>query len=66
MERDGGGRERVRLHGPAANDNGGPETRIEAAVMTLARLIGRRIAREQFEPMDAANDNAPADEASER
>ena len=45
-DRDGGGR--VRLHGPAANDNGGPEARIEPAVITLARLLGRRIAREEY------------------
>ncbi len=50
----------------AANDNGGVEARIESAVMTLARLLGRRIAREEFDRLDGANDNAPADEAGER
>ncbi len=59
MGRDGDGRERTRLRRAAANDNGGPEARIEAAVMTLARLTGRRIAREQFARQDAANDNVP-------
>ena len=60
--------------GGAANDNpgsgsgagGGPEARIEAAVMRLARLLGRRIAREEFDRLDAANDNASVDEAGER
>ena len=31
--------------GVAANDNGGAEARIDAAVMTLARTIARRITR---------------------
>ena len=52
--------------GAAANDNGGAEARIEAAVMTLARLIGRQIAREEFQRLEAANDNAPAKDAGER
>ncbi len=55
------------MRGVAANDNpgsgagacGGAETRIDTAVMTLARLIGRRIAREELDRLDAANDNAP-------
>ena len=71
----------VVMRGGAANDNpgsgapgtgpgqagagGAAEARIDAAVMTLARLIGRRIAREEFDRLDAANDNAPADEAGE-
>ena len=63
MRRDGNGRERERLHGPAANDNPGsragtgegPKARIDAAVMRLARLLGRQIAREQFEATRAAN-----------
>ena len=66
MRRDGNGRERERLHGPAANDKGGPEARIDAAVMRLARLLGRQIAREQFEALHAANDNAPEKEAHDR
>ena len=41
------------------------EGRIEAAVLTVARLLGRQIAREQFETI-AANDNAPAGETGER
>ena len=34
-------------------------------VMRLARLLGRQIAREQFRQQEAANDNAPADEAGD-
>ena len=66
MQRDGNGRERVPLHGPAANDNGGPDARIEDAVMRLARLLGRQIARERFARPEAANDNAPEKEAHDR
>ncbi len=48
-----------------AGTDGGAEARIDAAVMTLARLIGRRIARGELERFDAANDNAPDTEAHE-
>lgn len=62
------------MRGVAANDNpgseagtgGGTEARIDSAVVTLARLIGRRIAREHFEASRAANDNAPEKDAGER
>ena len=70
------------MRGAAANDNrgsgfpgtgpgqagtgGGAEARIDAAVVTLARLIGRRIAREELDRLDAANDNAPEKDAGER
>lgn len=49
-----------------ANDNEGPNTgepdaetrqRIDRAALTLARIIGRRMAREDFERLTAANDN---------
>ena len=75
MRRDGDGRERERVPRVAANDNpgsrdgtgGGPEARIDAAVMRLARLLGRQIARERFEAAQAANDNAPPEkEAHDR
>ena len=46
--------------GDAANDNGAAESRVESAVLTIARLIGRQIAREEFERPDAVNDNTPA------
>ncbi len=67
MRRDGNGREREGVSRVAANDNGGPEARIDAAVMRLARLLGRQIARERFEASRAANDNAPSEkEAHDR
>lgn len=46
---------------PAANDNGNGNARdrIDAAVLTIARLIGRQMAREAFERLEAANDNDP-------
>lgn len=45
----------------AANDNGDGDARprIEAAVLRIARLIGRQMAREEFERLSAANDNRP-------
>ena len=56
----------------AANDNRGPDGRehesanetrrqLEEAALTIARLIGRRIAREQFAALNGANDNSPRD-----
>ena len=54
------------MRGAAANDNGGAEARVDTAVLTLARLIGRRIAREELDRLDAANDNAPEKDAGER
>jgi len=46
---------------PAANDNGNVEgrARIEAAILRVARMIGRQMARENFERIIAANDNRP-------
>ncbi len=46
---------------PAANDNGDGEkaVRIEEAVLRIARLIGRQMAREQFQHASPANDNSP-------
>ena len=46
----------------AANDNGSAEARVQSAVLTIARLLGRQIAREQFARPDCANDNEPAQE----
>ena len=67
MRKDGKGREREQISRVAANDNtgtgGGPEARIDDAVMRIARLLGRQIAREQFRQSEAANDNAPEGEA---
>ena len=64
----------IAMRGVAANDNpgsgsgagGGAEARIDTTVMTLARLMGRRIAREELDRLDAANDNAPGKDAGER
>ncbi|MGO8867733.1 MAG: hypothetical protein ACLQME_14640 [Alphaproteobacteria bacterium] len=46
---------------PAANDNGNGEARprIDAAILRIARLIGRQMAREEFERLNPANDNRP-------
>ena len=43
-----------------ANDNGtdGRPT-VDPRILVIARAIGRQIAREQIEEMEAANDNAP-------
>jgi len=59
-------REIAVMRGAAANDNGEAEARVDTAVVTLARLIGRRIAREELDRLDAANDNAPEKDAGER
>ena len=56
----------IAMRGMAANDNGGAEAQIDTAVMTLARIIGRRIAREELDRLDAANDNTPAKDAGGR
>lgn len=50
----------------AANDNGIAEARVEAAALVIARLIGRQTAREEYERLHAANDNAPVGDAGER
>lgn len=49
----------------AANDNGAADAKLDAAVLTLARLIGRQIAREDFERPSAANDNRQTDDGQE-
>ena len=62
------------MRGAAANDNPGSragaggeaEARVDTAVLMLARLIGRRIAREELDRLDAANDNAPEKDAGEK
>lgn len=56
----------------SANDNQGPESgpereawkRVDRVALTLAGIIGRRMAREDFAARVAANDNRPT--ASER
>ena len=49
-----------------AGAGGGAEARVDAAVMRLARQIGRQIAREEFAALAAANDNEPAGGAGGR
>ena len=46
---------------PAANDigNGKAPPQIDATVLRIARLIGRQMAREEFERLNAANDSHP-------
>lgn len=64
--------------GQPANDNSGrehanvedadiaPWRRLDRVVLRIARLIGRQIAREHFESLQAANDNArPSKEAED-
>ena len=63
MGRNGNGRSR---DGVAANDNGAAEARVWSAVLTIARLLGRQIAREQFERQASANDNTPVKETGDR
>lgn len=46
----------------AANDGEQPSidaAKVDAAVIRIARLIGRQIAREAFDARSAANDNDP-------
>ncbi len=49
------------FHLNAANDNGPPpdEAAVQAAVLALARLIGRQIARQHHAARLAANDDHP-------
>ena len=51
----------------AANDgdNGGPWARVNAAALTIARLIGRQMAREAIEQLEAQNDNDPPERYGE-
>lgn len=55
-----------------ANENQGPDggrdeadqdprRQVDQVALIIARLIGRRIAREQFAALNAANDNRPED-----
>lgn len=69
MASDGKSPERER----PANDNGGADgtgagqeidpdavKRLDRVVLTIARAIGRQLAREHFEALQAANDNRPS------
>ena len=65
--KDDGKRRPGRRETPA-NDNGaGPEgdtprQRLDQVVLDIARLIGRQMARDDFERLRAANDNRRADD----
>ncbi|WP_265518718.1 hypothetical protein [Nitratireductor luteus] len=55
-------------HRPAQEDDEdadiAPWQRVDRVVLSIARLIGRDLAREHFEALQAANDNRrPAEEA---
>lgn len=50
-------------HPPNGQDAGkgaDASARLDRVVLTIARLIGRQIAREHFEALQAANDNRPS------
>lgn len=58
-----------------ANDNRGPDGKrdepnrerrrqLDRVALTIARLIGRRMARDQFAALGTANDNRPEDAQS--
>jgi hypothetical protein len=53
---------RIELVAPAAKQAAGPtaSTRFDEAVLRLARLIGRQIAREEFERRDGKRANGIA------
>jgi hypothetical protein len=56
MENDAPEREHPRPQG--ADDNkGAPAAPIDARILTIARALGRQIAREQLNRLRAANDN---------
>lgn len=68
-KRSGGERPANDNRPPGGSDSGNEADafrRLDAVVLTIARLIGRRMAREDFEKaMQAANDNAPPDTGGE-
>lgn len=47
------------LNGQDAGQAADASARVDAVVLTIARLIGGQIAREHFEALQAANDNVP-------
>lgn len=52
-------------HPPGGRDDRGSadaSRQLDAVVLTIARLIGRRMACEDFEALQAANDNAPGND----
>ena len=65
MQEDGNQRADDPLKAPAANDAANDNVATPTGyqcILAIARLIGRRIAREEFEKrIAAANDNAPVE-----
>ena len=61
---DGNGNDR--RNGEKAVNYAEAEARVQAAVTTLARLLGRQIAREQFERLIGTSDNAQARKGEDR
>ncbi|RWR26660.1 hypothetical protein D2T29_20055 [Sinirhodobacter populi] len=61
---DDGKRRPANDNHPSAGQDAGRELdaseRLDEVVLTIARLIGRQIAREHFEALQAANDNSPS------
>lgn len=60
--KDEGGRQKPAndnrpLDGTVAGSEAQASERLDKVVLTIARLIGRQIAREHFEALRAANDN---------
>lgn len=60
---EGGSRRLTNDNRPPDGQDAGQEAdtsaRVDAVVLTIARLIGCQIAREHFEALQAANDNRP-------
>ena len=52
--------------GITAQDIAVSEARVQSDVVTIARLLGREIARERFERLEAVHDDAPAGELGDR
>ncbi|WP_353428834.1 hypothetical protein [Paracoccus denitrificans] len=51
-------------NGQDAGNGADASARLDAVVLTIARLIGRQIAREHIEALQAANDNTPPNTGS--
>lgn len=49
-----------------ADDIAESEALVQSAVVTIARLLGRQIAREHFGRLEAVSGDAPAGEAGDR
>ncbi|MDE0004809.1 MAG: hypothetical protein OXQ29_19130 [Rhodospirillaceae bacterium] len=52
--------------GITAEDIAVSEARVQSDVVTIARLLGREIARERFERLEAVHDDAPTGEPGDR